>query len=338
MPLYRAVEQNSSGTYKQILYSPMGGKLALMAQQVANNVFLPLPGGEQATYTNSTIRFRHYDWQGSARFESTQSETEYGDLAYAPFGETYSIGKTPYLSFTGQQQDTVSGMYDFLYRRYNPGEGRWISPDPSGVNAVNPSNPQSWNRYTYVANAPLSATDPLGLDASSSDGCFGGDLGGRLECILPDGGGGPPTLAGAPVTPIILPATIVNVIGSPDGAVPENLWWLFPQVFTPHPPPQPANNGCINYVMANCGAPNNGTPQQPQQTPQQPKKQPWYCGTGNSWSHPFTAPTGKQWGQMSTGDLLLTAAISKYTKGKDPISETLLFSGLVEAVGWANCP
>jgi RHS repeat-associated protein len=138
-----------------------------MKQQVANNVFLPLPGGEQATYTNSTIRFRHYDWLGSARFESNMSEQEYGDAAYAPFGETYSIKNTPYLSFTGQQQDTTSGLYDFVYREYNPVQGRWISPDPSGIAAADPTNPQTWDRYGYVANSPLSFTDPLAARGAS---------------------------------------------------------------------------------------------------------------------------------------------------------------------------
>jgi len=158
----RAVEENNSGTYHQILYSPVG-KLALMAKQIANSVFVPLPGGEQATYTNSTIRFRHYDWLGSARFESNMAEAEYGDVAYAPFGEPYSIKNTPYLSFTGQQQDTTTGLYDFLYREYNPTQGRWISPDRSGLSAVDPSNPQSWNRYAYVTNNPLTLTDVQGL-------------------------------------------------------------------------------------------------------------------------------------------------------------------------------
>lgn len=158
----RIVEENNSGTYKQILYSPIG-KLAVMAKQVPTNVFVPLPGGEQATYTSQTIRFRHYDWQGSARFESNMAEQEYGDLAYAPFGETYAIKNTPYLSFTGQQQDTVAGTYDFLYREYNPVQGRWIRPDPAGLAAVDPSNPQSWNRYAYALNNPLSYVDPTGL-------------------------------------------------------------------------------------------------------------------------------------------------------------------------------
>jgi len=43
-------------------------------------------------------------------------------------------------------------------------EVRWISPDPAGLGAVDPSNPQTWNRYAYVGNNPLSNVDPLGLD------------------------------------------------------------------------------------------------------------------------------------------------------------------------------
>ncbi len=162
----RVVEENNSGTYKEILYSPIG-KLALMAKQITNNVFLPLPGGEQATYTNSTIRFRHYDWLGSARFESSMAENLYGEVAYAPFGETESIKNTPYLSFTGQNQDTISGTYDFLHREYNPTQGRWISPDPAGLGAVALTNPQTWNRYAYVGNNPLSNVDPMGLCEAS---------------------------------------------------------------------------------------------------------------------------------------------------------------------------
>jgi RHS repeat-associated protein len=136
-----------------------------MTKQITQNIFLPLPGGEQATYTGSTLRFRHSDWLGTYRFETNTSEQEYGDVAYAPFGEKYAVLNTPYLGFTGQNQDTVTGTYDFLYREYNPTQGRWISPDPAGLNAMDPTNPQSFNRYAYVINNPLSITDPLGLDS-----------------------------------------------------------------------------------------------------------------------------------------------------------------------------
>jgi len=39
-----------------------------------------------------------------------------------------------------------------------------MHPDPAGLAAVDPANPQSWNRYAYVLNNPLRAVDPLGLD------------------------------------------------------------------------------------------------------------------------------------------------------------------------------
>ncbi|MGE0407557.1 MAG: RHS repeat-associated core domain-containing protein [Candidatus Korobacteraceae bacterium] len=42
--------------------------------------------------------------------------------------------------------------------------GRWLTPDPGGLAVVNPFNPQSWNRYSYVNNNPLNAVDPWGLD------------------------------------------------------------------------------------------------------------------------------------------------------------------------------
>jgi len=88
----------------------------------------------------------------------------YYDGAYAPFGEAYAETGTIDRSFTGQNEDTVAGLYDFLYREQSPIQGRWISPDPGGLAVVSTSDPQTWNRYAYVANNPCSLVDPLGLD------------------------------------------------------------------------------------------------------------------------------------------------------------------------------
>jgi RHS repeat-associated protein len=56
----------------------------------------------------------------------------------------------------------VGGLYDFLFREYSM-QGRWPSPDPAGLAAVDLSDPQSLDRYAYVLNDPLNLIDPLGL-------------------------------------------------------------------------------------------------------------------------------------------------------------------------------
>ena len=38
------------------------------------------------------------------------------------------------------------------FRQCSSQLGRSMHPDPAGLNAVDPSNPQSWNRYSYVFN------------------------------------------------------------------------------------------------------------------------------------------------------------------------------------------
>src|ERR1700746_2170351 len=95
----------------------------------------------------------------------------YLDIAYAPFGEPYAQSGTADPSFTGQRQDTVSGLYDFPAREYGI-QGRWPSPDPAGLGAVDPTIPQSWNRYAYAFNNPLAMIDPFGLDPCQGSNAF----------------------------------------------------------------------------------------------------------------------------------------------------------------------
>ncbi len=177
----RRVEQLKAGTYTEILYAPNGAKLALMNGQAVTKMFVPLPGGATAVYAGTSLSYyRHPDWLGSSRIASTTSRTVYYDGAYAPFGESYNETGTTDRSFTGQNQDLgATDLYDFLYREHSAIEGRWISPDPAGMAAVDPSLPQSWNRYAYVSGDPTSQTDPLGLDGACGpsgtwmgEGCY----------------------------------------------------------------------------------------------------------------------------------------------------------------------
>jgi RHS repeat-associated protein len=168
--LGRMVEKNVSGTFTEFIYSPTGEKLASANGQTLIKAFIKLPGGAKAVYTPSGLAYyRHSDWLGTSRLASTQTRTLYSSSAYAPFGEQYATSGTADASFTGQDQDTVSNLYDFPARRYSPSQGRWISPDPSGRAAVKLTNPQSWNRYVYVLNNPLHLIDSTGLDTSNCD-------------------------------------------------------------------------------------------------------------------------------------------------------------------------
>jgi RHS repeat-associated protein len=162
------VEQSvSGGSNTDIVYSPAGVKLALMnatSTPSLTKAFVPLPAGDTAVYTSSGLEYyRHTDWLNSSRFASTTSQTPYADYAYSPFGEPYAQNGAIDPSFTGQNQDTTAGLYDFLFREYDPNQTRWTQPDPAGLSAVDPTNPQSWNRYAYVVNNPLVFTDPQGL-------------------------------------------------------------------------------------------------------------------------------------------------------------------------------
>jgi YD repeat-containing protein len=179
--LDRMVEQNRSGSYTQIVYGPGGGKLALMSKQTLAKGFVPLAGGATAVYNSSGLEYyRHSDWLGTSRLASTASRTVYYDGAYAPYGENYAetgtqdrsnesvtsdewqvtrVGQPEGDTFAKCVYSTLATTHSSLSLR-----GRWLNPEPAGLRAANPLNPQSWNRYAYAANNPAALIDGLGLD------------------------------------------------------------------------------------------------------------------------------------------------------------------------------
>jgi RHS repeat-associated protein len=175
--LGRMVENNAGGTWTEFVYGPTG-KLAKCNGQTLIKALIALPGGAKAIYNSSGLAYyRHSDWLGSSRLTSTATAptSMYSSSAYAPFGEQYATVGSTDASYTGQDQDTVSSLYDFPARRQSPSQGRWISPDPAGRGSVTLTNPQTWNRYAYVNNNPLRLVDPLGMFDCNADpfGDFG---------------------------------------------------------------------------------------------------------------------------------------------------------------------
>lgn len=83
---------------------------------------------------------------------------------FTPFGQELDTQFTANkYKFTGLEHDSESGLDHTQFRQYASNMGRWMSPDPYN-GSYDLSNPQSFNRYSYVGNMPLNYTDPTGLD------------------------------------------------------------------------------------------------------------------------------------------------------------------------------
>ncbi|MGH2506842.1 MAG: RHS repeat domain-containing protein [Ktedonobacteraceae bacterium] len=86
------------------------------------------------------------------------------DADFYPFGgeRDYTNVCTPNYKFTGKERDTESNLDNFGARYNSSQMGRFMSPDPSDL-SVDFWMPQTWNRYSYALNNPLSIVDRNGL-------------------------------------------------------------------------------------------------------------------------------------------------------------------------------
>jgi RHS repeat-associated protein len=102
-----------------------------------------------------------HDGLGSVRqlLDTTgEIETNY---AYDPFGVPLAGGEVynPY-QYTGEAWDAEVGLLYLRARYYQPEAGRFITSDPIGAD---PERPSVSHRWVYVANNPVSMTDPSGM-------------------------------------------------------------------------------------------------------------------------------------------------------------------------------
>jgi RHS repeat-associated protein len=167
-------ELSASGWVGQYLYDETGHELGLSQAGSGSFAFIPLPGGGTALYNGSLQNYGHVDWLGTSRLTSAAASGFVGESARGPFGEPYAtvLGPNTLQDFSHMIFNIENDLYDTHYREYHPTQGRWITPDPAGIAAVDPTNPQTWNRYAYTSNNPLSNSDPLGLYYDVCDPSF----------------------------------------------------------------------------------------------------------------------------------------------------------------------
>jgi RHS repeat-associated protein len=106
------------------------------------------------------LHFRYADHLGSTILTTRAGGAVIERVQYEPYGARIpSSTPAPRFGFTGQRFEAATGIYDYGARWYDPQLGRFLQPDPV---VPDPLDPQSLNRYAYVRNDPVNATDPTG--------------------------------------------------------------------------------------------------------------------------------------------------------------------------------
>ncbi|XP_071964990.1 uncharacterized protein [Antedon mediterranea] len=159
------------GKTTQILVDPFGYFGAeIISEETADRLLKYVFAGQNGLvalkkYENQVfdqVFYYHFDRLGSTRAMTDADGNSINIYQYDPFGGiiTKTEGVINKFTFIGQwgvrQMDGVSHLYNMRARVYDHRHGRFLSPDPLGING------KSYNSYAYLNNDPLSGIDPKG--------------------------------------------------------------------------------------------------------------------------------------------------------------------------------
>ncbi|MGB0372395.1 MAG: RHS repeat-associated core domain-containing protein [Opitutales bacterium] len=184
----QAYTDSSDGSYRNTTYI-MGGIYEEVASGVGGTesesiqrVYISAPTGTVGVFVsdngaNPQMDYYHYDHQGTIIFTTDASGNKQEDYAYDPWGRRSStsnwdnylpildhlpaglIASATTRGYTGHEMMDAFGLINMNGRVYDPTLGRFLSADPF---VQFEGDLQTYNRYSYVRNNPLSYTDPSG--------------------------------------------------------------------------------------------------------------------------------------------------------------------------------
>jgi RHS repeat-associated protein len=152
--VYEVENTNKTQIRKNFIYA--GNELiAIHTTEDKNNLSLP------------QTRYLHKDSLGSVDTITNQSGVVLQRLAYNPYGKQLTQSwfnqstSTPLVKrgYTGHEHMREFSLINMNARIYDPTIGRFLSADSM---IPYPSDPRSYNRYSYVRNNPLKYVDPSG--------------------------------------------------------------------------------------------------------------------------------------------------------------------------------
>jgi len=165
--------QRTNDPYPEVLHGTPPAKkpevriasLTMIPGLLANIVVSSVP--------QSNVFYYHNDHLGTPQKITDENGQVVWSGDYMPFGDasvtTADIGNS--FRFPGQYFDAETGLHYNYHRYYNPKTGRYLRPDPIGLEG-------GINLFVYALNNPVNLIDPFGLQQwnliSSMDAFHGG--------------------------------------------------------------------------------------------------------------------------------------------------------------------
>jgi RHS repeat-associated protein len=153
----KKVTQTETGIFHYDLKGHLIAETNQAGQMLAEYIYL----GDQLLSMikpGESVYYFHNDHLGTPQVVTDDTQAIAWKAVYTPFGDAVAsiqAVENPF-RFPGQYYDSETGLHYNYFRYYNPQTGRYITPDPIGLEG-------GINLFSYVANSPVNRTDPLGL-------------------------------------------------------------------------------------------------------------------------------------------------------------------------------
>ncbi|MBY0507023.1 MAG: RHS repeat-associated core domain-containing protein [Bryobacteraceae bacterium] len=171
------------GEGRRVAKETVGGSRTVFVYDAAGQLAAEY-GGTQNDLPGTPPYYLHADTLGSTRLTTDANGTVVRRADYWPFGQEinsltqdapyrtsgmgYNSGlRTPSMMFTGKERDFETGLDYFGARYLSSAQGRFTNPDAPFADQ-HPSDPQSWNLYSYVRNRPLKLVDSDGKQSQQA--------------------------------------------------------------------------------------------------------------------------------------------------------------------------
>ena len=222
------VQERDANNATLVTYTRSGNIGGLLARTVKANT-------PQNSTSNDVDYFYHYDGSGNVVGLTNNQQVAVAEYSYDAWGNTVKMSGVQALNnkyrFSTKEAHSSIGLYDFGYRFYNSGTGRWLNRDPlsegGGLNlyaAFGNTPPNAWDAYGLVTASIVNGTvsGGFGLGGSVGYGLEGGasfDEGISFGSHLTVGSGLMSPGAGAAWTPSITNASSTDGLTGTGGSV-----------------------------------------------------------------------------------------------------------------------